>query len=498
MQRQPLRKRGQVLVLACVTFLVMALMMMASFSVASAVHERIRLQAAADSRAFSAAVLEARAFNTIAYTNRAIAGAIVAELGLHAWYAIALRDVSMYKAGADVFELIVAGEIPLCKKSFKHCVHLFKATKILSAYKSARSKAKNYLDSKRGIWTDAVDGFNQMIRDIHKDQKKMLNALKTQLGDSGSVLATIVKRTAPQSTSLSVAKYNIFGLACAVEGSDFDDQCTSPPAGKTVAPVSAPASRTTVMESAARAARLGFEVGRASMRHLSGDGYQNAPITDFDFRHDTPTPIFNPDKMMDIQGSGLYTESATRPDITISNNHISADIGDVLVMIKWEHWMLPAESKGDKDSEVSHYQGVPCNAGDDSCFINFRSSTIDGATDYGQPDTYSALTQDLRRLKYGARGAWELNDEGTVFVPGRIDGAFRFVPKGNAFAVAKAKVYFHQWRDWSVPPNLFDPFWRAKLQPFKREELAGLLGSIGDVNGQAIITGGQSAVEGVK
>ena len=45
---RPRRARGQVLVLACVTFLTMALMMLASFGVANAIHERIRIQAAAD------------------------------------------------------------------------------------------------------------------------------------------------------------------------------------------------------------------------------------------------------------------------------------------------------------------------------------------------------------------------------------------------------------------------------------------------------------------
>ena len=83
----PARGRGQVLPLACLVLLLCAVMMMASFSVANAVHERTRIQAAADAHAFTIATLEARGFNTMAFMNRAIAGAIVAEMGIHAWRA---------------------------------------------------------------------------------------------------------------------------------------------------------------------------------------------------------------------------------------------------------------------------------------------------------------------------------------------------------------------------------------------------------------------------
>jgi hypothetical protein len=44
---------------------------------------------------------------------------------------------------------------------------------------------------------------------------------------------------------------------------------------------------------------------------------------------------------------------------------------------------------------------------------------------------------------------------------------------------------------------MFDPFWRAKLHPFVRDELRELLGLVGDSDGQNIISDNNSAVEGV-
>jgi hypothetical protein len=69
------------------------------------------------------------------------------------------------------------------------------------------------------------------------------------------------------------------------------------------------------------------------------------------------------------------------------------------------------------------------------------------------------------------------------------------VPQGRAYAVSKGKTYFHQLGQWATPPNMFDPFWRAKLQSFQREELKSVLQKVGDSEGANIISGG-GAIEG--
>ena len=99
-------QRGQVMPLAAVSVLVLALMVFLNMNILRSVHERIRLQNYADSRAFSMAVQEARTFNFFAYSNRAIAGAYVALGTLHAWES----EASMM-ADIDFTMMIIMGEV---------------------------------------------------------------------------------------------------------------------------------------------------------------------------------------------------------------------------------------------------------------------------------------------------------------------------------------------------------------------------------------------------
>lgn len=64
-------EEGQTLVLAALAGLVLALCIMATVNVGSAVYEKIRVQNAADNVAYSEAAMEARAMNFFAYANRA-------------------------------------------------------------------------------------------------------------------------------------------------------------------------------------------------------------------------------------------------------------------------------------------------------------------------------------------------------------------------------------------------------------------------------------------
>ena len=62
---------GQTLVLASISLLVLTLVVMATVNIGNAIYERTQLQNAADSAAYSLAAMQARGMNFIAYTNRA-------------------------------------------------------------------------------------------------------------------------------------------------------------------------------------------------------------------------------------------------------------------------------------------------------------------------------------------------------------------------------------------------------------------------------------------
>jgi hypothetical protein len=131
-------------------------------------------------------------------------------------------------------------------------------------------------------------------------------------------------------------------------------------------------------------------------------------------------------------------------------------------------------------------QEEPCK--DVACFVNFRA-TNDASKDFGMPSVYGGYTQDLnvRKLKTGDfsdDSPWAINDEKKVKITlADTEATVDYRARGNGFALAKAKVYFHQLGDWSVSPNFFDPFWRPKLHFFKRDEFKTVLERSGDVNG---------------
>ena len=480
--------RGQVLPLACVVLLTCAVMMMASFSVANAVHERTRIQAAADAHAFTVATLEARGMNTVAFMNRAIAGAIVAEMGIHAWRALARHNVNMYYAGMEAFIFVGIIEIGKCPKfNFQHCVHAFQAWKIAADYYKTYKNKKSELEGKDQQWKDAVTAYSDLIKTINGDQKKILDKVKSEIGMSSVTLTQMLKKTAPQaSVNMQVHDYNKKNFACALEGSSFDDECEAP-SWKSVGTVSSAGDRTKVMESAAMAARTKWEVGSMFERSASDTGYRGSiPIG---------IPVYNPSKMMDIQSEGMYLMIGMSNNASVDNNKIKAESGVGVVIVTWKHGFGVGYAESGEPPSSPEYEGVPCD-GSGGCFINFRLINQGGESDYGQPATYGVINQDLRTMRNGADRPWEINGTGEVKMPNG-DGKFKYVPSGQGYGVAKGKTYFHQLDKWSAPPNLFDPFWRAKLHPFIREELKDVLGKVGDSNGQQIIGSGQTAVEGV-
>ncbi|XXF80587.1 pilus assembly protein [Myxococcaceae bacterium GXIMD 01537] len=65
-------ERGQALVIGAVAMLVTALVVLSSVSIGHGIYSKIKLQDAADAQSYSIAVKEARAYNFLAYTNRAM------------------------------------------------------------------------------------------------------------------------------------------------------------------------------------------------------------------------------------------------------------------------------------------------------------------------------------------------------------------------------------------------------------------------------------------
>lgn len=83
-------ERGQAMIIGAIAMLILALMVMASVTIGHGVYSKIKLQDAADAQSYSIAVKEARAYNFLAYTNRAMVVHYSAMLTLMSYVSHAL------------------------------------------------------------------------------------------------------------------------------------------------------------------------------------------------------------------------------------------------------------------------------------------------------------------------------------------------------------------------------------------------------------------------
>lgn len=89
---------GQAIVIAAVGLLLLAFAVLGTATLGNAIHEKIRLQNAADAAAYSIAAIEARAFNFYAFTNRTMVSHYTAIMTLQSYLAVASFIISAVNA----------------------------------------------------------------------------------------------------------------------------------------------------------------------------------------------------------------------------------------------------------------------------------------------------------------------------------------------------------------------------------------------------------------
>lgn len=498
------RSRGQVMVLGCVALLVTALMLMASFNLTNAVHERIRIQSHSDAVAFSLATVEARSFNATAYFNRAIAAALVAQMSLHSWMAIATNDVGMLNAGMLAMLAIAAIEVGLgCyPRKISHCPCVFAAFR--SAFKFMR-EARKYGNKVRGLeskFNDGVEDLKKMVESLHSRQKTILQTAQGELSGMGTVVSSLTSTNAKSATVVAAfAGDNIDEFSCAQEGGvDGSGGCS----GRSRASAD---ERSKIIQNTANATRPFFDrMGTTAINHqnflspVQPDVPQGA-LSDGTFMHAFATRAKVGDRR---SGSGS------------NNTHKAEEVGagnlgvGVATILGFKHVPVMAMPFGGSvysnsqggSGQHNRFEGVQMQdscSGNGSCFVNFRSIN-DADKDYGMPSVYAGVTQNLRLYQtkngdFKDKAPWEVNENGEISVelvsgkPAKV----KIVPRGNGVAVSKAKVYFHQQGNWKIAPNFFDPFWRSKLHFFSKSELQRAVTLAGDTNGITYTASGAPA-----
>lgn len=496
------------MVLGCVALLVLALMLMTSFSLTNAIHEKIRIQSHADAQAYSLATLEARAFNTIAYHNRAIAATLVAQMSLHSWMSIASHDVAMLEPGVPIMMQFAAAEAALgCHGHHtSHCPCVKAAKQSADNFKKAYASWSGVLARlDRQYFIPGVKGLRSMVETLHREQIAALTRTRDEL-KGGSVMAALQQTNARGSGYIdALVPLNVDSFTCALEGSSFD-HCSD-----NARPTSSVKLRSQIIENAANAARPPFDF----------EGPPSSTVSDANFLGPRRAKV--PQGCI-VSGMAAFWSHEFNTRARVGEGHSSesspeararnvgaGSIGSGRASVtNFRHIpkSFSKNFKGDvfsgagghhtKGHSGSHNQD-PCPKED--CFVNFNA-LADAERDFGQPTVYGGVIQNLRlrQTKDGQfqdKAPWEINPEGEVKIE-MIAGQptkLKMVARDEGVAVAKAKVYFHQLGNWDVAPNFFDPFWRAKLHFFKRDELRRVLEVSGDKDGVALLNAG-APVEG--
>jgi competence protein ComGC len=113
------RQKGQALVLAVVCMLVFVIGVLVLFNTGQIVNKKVQLNNTADAAAYSAAVQQARAYNLIAYLNRAQVANEVATaqmVSIHSWMNFAISGTDHFADAVQVIGValditVVAAEV---------------------------------------------------------------------------------------------------------------------------------------------------------------------------------------------------------------------------------------------------------------------------------------------------------------------------------------------------------------------------------------------------
>ncbi len=485
-----LKRRGQVMVLACVTMLVIALTIMMSYNVNLAIHERMRLQQHADSMAFSLAVLEARALNTAAHGNRAIGSALVAGISVQGFVAIAANLIPQMQHSVQHHRVYKDGEellCNLCKRKCVHCQHVQLAKASIACFEGLVGRVTAGHSATKGAAQGAMADLHRQITDIHKDMNAYITWTKNQMKE-GNLLKELKDDNGPhiEGELNLLASVSQAAWACGVEGSTIDGECNAINGGS--GNYWGAGQRDQLEMNTAMAARPDLDDKKhKNAANMAHEDFTNGPIPDKGKIENPPKPY----GCIKLPGKWEYTVPIAGG--TVESNGTQKATFDIPSSPVYTEWGCKAIPKWwGRDDAKGHSDMPPGTAGTDY-FINFRVSS-DQTISYGEPNAYAGAKQQLRRNgRNGAGGAdknypWQLTAQGrtTVNIPDDKPWSLVLPPIGQGFAVAKAKAYFHQMEHWEQPPNSFDPFWHAKLHYFGRQELQTALNRAGDTDGARV------------
>ncbi|NBD07620.1 MULTISPECIES: hypothetical protein [Corallococcus] len=497
------RSRGQSLVLACLSFLLLALMTTLSFNLSHALREKMNLQQHSDTMAYSMAVLEARSLNYYAVTNRAIAASYAAMTSVHGYMVAASVTGDMMTAGAWNFGIIAVEELGQCYPNLSHCAHAIEAGIIAGKYSQKANNYNNKVKNLERPFNQVIKELNGMADALHGSQATVHTTTRNTLRGSG--LSALTDNNAPGASNVSagVGGLNILEFDCVVDGMN----CQKAPSTDIKA-------RARSMTEVSNATRPGWASDRSIPVLMNGiptylnNTFQKSLLKDIPSRG-THMGVTHAGTAKVVESmSGIHANGQTSGN---TGKMVGADEHGILMQqwrdgfsaFPYKATLSSAQSgsehkpNGAHNGQHSDFRGINTKdlsgcASTGNCFMKFRG-IADPGEDWGQPHVYSYVTKQFF-IGGGTKGPWELNSSGTMrFNHGaQGEGELRLAP-GEGAALSKALVYYHRLGKggWKEAPSLFNPYWRAKLHPFTAQEATKVLGAAGNSEAGQIAAGAE-------
>jgi len=503
-------QRGQAIVLGSLSFLVLALMVTLSFNLSHALRQKMSLQQHSDTLSFSMAVLEARALNYYAVSNRAIATSYVAMNSLHAYMSAASLTGQIMRASSQNFTIIAVQEMLLCiacEFMCDHCEHAVEAFQISTDFSDAGDDYDDKVKDFESNFNTAMEGLDLMVDNIHKAQSAVHEQTVKAVKDGTSHgLGQLKDYTAPNASELnsSVGSINANEFNCAVDGME----CQGSEAN------TSPEARARVMTEIANATRSGWPATRKSPGGMSMNRPKYLNSQFFQELEDIPgegTKLISGTKgtAKTVNSQGQLTQggqSGGNDGAMIAaqdEGRIFHQWKDGLMTSSFKSEIYSDDSGGDHKNDGAHsgqhrFEGVNVRAltgcaGSGNCFMKFRANP-DPDRDWGQPRVYSYVSMPFR-VGDTKRAPWELNSSAQVkLTHGQQGDGTLTVAATEGMAMSKSLVYYHRFGEdgWKEAPNLFAPYWRAKLHPFTKGDAQSVLDAAGNSEAAQM-----SQVEGV-
>jgi hypothetical protein len=484
-------EHGQAIVIAAVGMLIMAIGVLATAQIGYAIYERQKLQTIADATVYSLATMHARAYNFFAFTNRAMAVHYVAMMHMQGIISQLTLYEALFGSMSDLFNDIYSLGccIPEC---FCACWTWAQSiSQAMNGVKQSISPVIDALDPTFSQATSALFQINQQTlyrsQQVYKYAMYMIN---------GTGMLQVASQSDPD-IDVGVSRLVSGVINTLVWSGLFDSGSEGLPLPTGAAPENQKAQR--IATEIANASRDPAYVTSRSMTgsapvigsliggSATGIHGQSKFITDQDPKYIQQKNYYNSEL-----AEGVAMTSAD----TLSIGNISSGGFDMGKLGGCGSFFSPAVSVQhapmQKGQHVRYHQGnmgsgcggpLYCpeykhKSGDSNhnnwqgpaAYISLKPGNVrDAGHDFGQHGVFIWLNKKTKKLTRES-----LTQKFTLHAPGYTTGIDTRIGEDSLLskasftginAIAAAQVYYHRPGNWREQPNLFNPYWRARLYP---------------------------------